>query len=153
MEHDPGTDEALRVVEDVAKEAVEAGRAQITVEHSDGVAGMLISLVPANGRACAVSLVADHPPQMEMFLGPEPTTASYEFWRDDRHANLTRLRKLLTAVVAGRYEQTIETDKWDSIKVTGRFDLVDGEETHMEVTRASSAVKPGETYTLRFEPY
>jgi len=114
---------------------------------------MLISLVPANGRACAVSLVADHPPQMEMFLGPEPTTASYEFWRDDRHANLTRLRKLLTAVVAGRYEQTIETDKWDSIKVTGRFDLVDGEETHMEVTRASSAVKPGETYTLRFEPY
>jgi len=139
------------VVQDVAKEAVEAGRAQITVAHSDGVAGMLISLVPANDRACAVSLVADRPPQMDMFLGPEPTTASYEFWRDDRPANLTRLRELLTAVVAGRYEQMIETGK-RTIKVTGRFELADGEVTHTEVGRPSSA-KPGERYTLRFEPY
>jgi hypothetical protein len=153
VERDPGTDEALRVVEGVAKEAVEAGRARIIVEHDEGVAGMLISLVPADGRACAVSLVADHPPQMDMFLGPEPTTVSYELWRDDWPENLRRLRERLEAVVAGRYEQTIETGKRNSITVTGRFDLADGEETHTAVTRASSAVKPGETYTLRFEPY
>lgn len=121
MEHDPGTDEALRVVEDVAREPVEGGRARIVVEHSDGVGGWLIKLVPANGRACAVSLAAGYPPHMDMFLGPEPTTVSYEFWRDDWPGNLTRLRELLEAVVAGRYEHTIQTRKRNSITVTGRF--------------------------------
>jgi len=35
MEHDPGTAEALRVVEDVTGEAVKAGRARILVEPSE----------------------------------------------------------------------------------------------------------------------
>ncbi len=90
---------------------------------------------------------------MDMFLGPEPTTASYEFWRDDRPANLALLRELLEAVVTGRYQQTVETSKRGSITVTGRFDLASGEHTHEESTKPSSAVKSGEKYTLRFEPY
>jgi hypothetical protein len=88
-----------------------------------------------------------------MFLGPEPTAVSYEFWRDDWSENLTRLRERLDAVLAGRYEQTIETKKRNSITVTGRFDLAGGEEAHSVVTQASAAVKPDETYTLQFEPY
>jgi len=55
--------------------------------------------------------------------------------------------------LAGRYEQTIETKKRNSITVTGRFDLAGGEEAHSVVTQASAAVKPDETYTLQFEPY
>jgi hypothetical protein len=88
-----------------------------------------------------------------MFLGPEPTTISFEFWSDDRPANLTQLRELLEAVVAGRYEQTVKTSKRNSITVTGRFDLVGGERIHTVSGRASAAVRPGETYTLKFEPY
>jgi hypothetical protein len=153
VEHDQGTDEALKVVREVAREAVDAGRAQITVEHDDSFAGTLTSLMPTNARACAVSLAADYPRQIVMFLGPEPTTATYEFWREDWHENLRQLRERLAAIVAGRYEQTIETGKRNSIKVTGRFHLADGEETHSHVTRASSAVKADETYTLRFEAY
>ncbi len=153
MELDPGTAEAVRVVEDVTTEAVEAGKAQITVEYSDGVAGLLISLIPTNARACPVSLAADYPPQIDMFLGPEPTTVSYEFWRDDWSENLTRLRERLEAVLAGRYEQTIKTSKRNSIMVIGRFDRPQGQETHKVATQASADVKPGETYTLRFEPY
>jgi hypothetical protein len=107
----------------VSKEAVDAGRARITVERDDGVAGTLIRLVPTNARACAVSPAADYPPQIVMFLGPEPTTVTYEFWQDDWHENLRRLRERLEAIVEGRYEQTIETGKRHSIKVTGRFDL------------------------------
>lgn len=90
---------------------------------------------------------------MDMFLGPEPTTANYEFWRDDWNENLSRFRDRLDAVVAGRYDQTIETRKRNSITVTGRFALSGGEEEHSEATRASADVKPGETYTLQFEPY
>lgn len=76
------------------------------------------------------------PPQIVMFLGPEPTTVAYEFWQDDWHENLRRLRERLEAIVAGRYEQTIETRKRNSIKATGRFDLADNEETHSVTTRA-----------------
>jgi hypothetical protein len=152
MAHGHGTDEALLIVEDVAREAVEEGRARITLEHSDGD-GTFIRLVPANGRACSLSLLADYPPQIDMFLGPEPTTASYELWKDDQLANLKHLRELLEAVVAGRYEQTIKTYKRNRIKVTGCFDLPSGEHTHSNATETSDAVKPGETYTLRFEPY
>jgi hypothetical protein len=90
---------------------------------------------------------------MNMWLGPEPTKASYEFWRDDWPANLLRLRERLEAVIAGRYEQTVETRKRNSIRITGRFDLPGGLETFREATRATGAVRPGETYTLRFEPY
>jgi hypothetical protein len=128
MEHGPGTDDALLIVEGVATDAAEGGRARITVEHSnDG--GTLIRLMPTNGRACEVSLLADYPPQMDMFLGPEPTTASYELWEDDHPANLTHLRELLEAIVAGRYEQTIKTYKRNRIQVTGCFDLPSGEHT------------------------
>ena len=123
------------------------------MEHSDGVGGLVISLNPANPGACAVSLAADHPPHMDMWLGPEPTTASYEFWRDDWHENLARLRERLEAVLAGRYEQTVETQKRNRVLITGRFDLPGGRETFNEGTSATGAVKPGETYILRFEPY
>lgn len=153
MEHDPGTVEALQVVEDVAWDAIDAGRADVSVAHSDGVGGLLISLAPLNARACAVSLAADYPPQIVMFLGPEPTNVTYEFWRDDRPENLRRLRELLEAVVSGRYEQTIETHKRNHIGVTGRFDLPGGVHIHSDATTAQGAVKPGETYTIRFEPY
>ncbi len=154
-QHDPGTAEALRVVAEVASDAVEDGRARIVVEPSDDgvIGGLRICLIPANARACAISLTADHPPHIKMFLGPEPTTTSYEFWRDDHVQNLSLLRERLEAVVAGRYEQTIETGKRNSIQVTGRFDLPDGAETHKEATRASAAVQPGEKYKLRFEAY
>ena len=150
MEHDPGTAEALRVVEDVAKETMEEGRARITVERSDG--GWFISLIPANPRACAVSLTADYPPQIDMFLGPEPTTASYEFWRDSWPENLTLLRDLLEAVIAGRYEQTIDKRR-RGLTVTGRFDLPAGEHTHSETGRAPEGLGSREPYVLHFEPY
>jgi hypothetical protein len=152
MEHEPGTDAALLIVEDVARDAVEGGRAQITVERSDD-AGAFIRLMPTNGRACAVSLLADYPPQLDMFLGPEPTTASYEMWDDDHLANLTHLRELLEAVVAGRYKQAIKTYKRNRIHVTGCFELPSGEHTHAHATEALGPVKPGETYTLKFEAY
>jgi hypothetical protein len=152
MEHDPGTDAALLIVEDVARDAVERGRAEITVQRRDD-GGTLIRLRPANGRACDVSLLADYPPQMDVFLGPEPTTARYELWEDDHLANLTHLRELLGAVVAGRYEQTVKTYKRNRIHVTGCFTLPSGRHTHSHSTEASGAVKPGETYTLKFEPY
>jgi hypothetical protein len=153
MELDRGTAEALRIVEEIAAEAVAKGTARITVAHSDGVAGLLISLVPTNARACPVSVTADYPPKIDVFLGPEPTTVTYEFWQDDWNENLIRLRDRLEAVVAGSYEQTIETRKRDFIEVTGRFHLPDGQETHTVATRASAAMKPAETYTPRFEPY
>ena len=153
MDLDSGTAEALGVVEDVAKELVQEGRAQIAVEHSDDVAGLLISLTPTNSRACPVSLAADYPPQIDMFLGPEPTAASYEFWQDDWPENLTRLHELLEAVVAGRYEQTIETHKRNRITVAGCFALAGDDHKHSVATMASAAVEPGQTYTLRFEPY
>ncbi len=154
-QHDSGTAEALRVVEDVASDAVEDGRARIVVEPSeDGVVGGLrICLIPANARACVISLTADHPPHIDLFLGLEPTITSYEFWRDDFAENLSLLRERLEAVVAGRYEQTIETHKRNGIEVTSRFDLPGGVETYKEATRASAAVQPGEKYTLRFEAY
>jgi len=141
------------VVEDVAREAVEEGKAGITVEHADDIPGWLIQLRPVNPLACAVSLAADHPPQIDMFLGPEPTTVRYEFWRDHHAANLTLLRDLLRAVVAGRYRQTITTRRRNRISLTGRFDLPSGEHTHSAETTASGAVEPGETYMLQFEPY
>lgn len=147
------TNEALRVVEDVAGEAVEAGRARINIEHSAGIAGQLITLEPLNARACRVSVAADYPPQIEMWLGPAPTAASYEFWRDDRAENLRRLRELLEAVVDGRYAQTVETHKRNRFTVTGRFDLPSGEHMHTDVTGATGAVNPNEVYTLQFEPY
>jgi hypothetical protein len=153
MELDPGTAEALRVVEEIATEAVARGAAQVAVEYDDGVAGLLITLAPTNARACPVAVTADYPPKIDMFLGPEPTTVSYEFWQDDWPGNLLRLRELLEAVVAGRYEQTIKTRKRDSIEVTGRFELPERLETHEVATRASAAVKPNEAYTLHFEPY
>ncbi len=66
----------------------------------DGVVGGLrICLIPANARACAISLTADHPPHIDLFLGPEPTITSYEFWRDDFAENLSLLRERLEAVV------------------------------------------------------
>jgi hypothetical protein len=150
--HGRGTDEALQVVGQVTGDAVASGRVRIAVGLDDGVGGTLIRLIPENARACAVSLAADYPPQIVMFLGPEPTTARYEFWRDDWQENLRRLRERLEAVVEGRYTQTIETGK-RSLEVTGRFDLAQGEEVHSVTRRAPSAVKAGETYTLRFEPY
>ncbi len=141
------------MVEDVAREVVAAGRARITVEQSDGARGWLIRLVPANARACTVSLVADHPPRMDMFLGSDPTAARYEFWGHDWSENVKRLRELLEAVVAGRYEQTIAKQTKNRITVTGRFHLPDGEHTHSEATRASGAIEAAGTQTLRFEPY
>ena len=153
MDLDPGTAEVLGVVEDVAKQPVQEGRARITVELPDAVGGLYISLTPTNARACPVSLAADCPPQIDMFLGPEPTAASYEFWQDDRPENLTRLHELLEAVVAGRYEQTIETHKRNRITVAGYFALAGGDHRHSVATMASAAVEPGLTYTLRFEPY
>jgi hypothetical protein len=93
------------------------------------------------------------PPNVQLFLGSEPTIATLELWSDDRQLNLARLRELLTAVVKGRYEQTIETRKRNRINVEGRFQLPTGEESHEHATQASAAVKPGETYVLRFQPY
>ena len=150
MEYDPGTVEALRVVEDVAREAVEAGRAKITMEYSDEYPGWFIELTPTNLRACAVWLAASNPPLINMSLGLEPTTVTYEIWQDD---DLVQLRLVLEAVVAGHYEQSIETRKRNRITVIGRFDTPDGEYSHTNWTTASAAVKPGEKHTLRFEPY
>ena len=153
MEHDPGTTEAVRLIEDVAREALQDGRARIEVRQSPEYPSQFtIDLIPANARACQVSVSADTPPQIDMWLGPEPTTAWYEFW-DDWSVNLARLRERLEAVLAGRSEQTVETRKRNSILITGRFDLPGGEETFSQATRATGAVKSGETYILRFEPY
>jgi hypothetical protein len=68
-------------------------------------------------------------------------------------ANLALLRELVEAVAAGRYEQNIETFKRDRVRVAGRFQLQGREETYENSTTASAAVKPGESYVLRFEPY
>jgi hypothetical protein len=76
-----------------------------------------------------------------------------KLWRDDHDANLALLRELVEAVVAGRYEQNIETFKNNRVRVTGRFQLQGREEKHKHSTTASAVVKPGESYALRFEPY
>jgi len=109
MDYDPGTVEALRVVEEVAREAVDAGTAKITVEHSRAP-GWLINLTPTNPRACAVWLAVEayDPPAIFISLGREPTTAAYELRGDDY---LVDLRASLEAVVAGRCQQRVETFK------------------------------------------
>src|ERR1700730_1680286 len=121
MEHDVGTDAARRVVEDVLSEAAEAGRERIDTVYSASDPGWYVEVIPQNSRACPVSLSADTPPQIWVFLGREPITATFELWRDDQDANLGLLRELVEAVAAGRYEQNIETFKNNRVRITGRF--------------------------------
>src|SRR2546430_2563888 len=98
MESDHGTDEALLVVEDVLREVVAGGRATIDVRHSPGAAGLLIDILPTNQSACPVSVLADSPPQIDLFLGPEPIRASLELWENDREQNLSRLREMIESI-------------------------------------------------------
>jgi hypothetical protein len=153
MERDAGTDAVLRVVEDVLRDAVEAGRARIDVVYSESDPGWFVEVTPQDSRACPVSVSGDAPPQIWAFLGREPIMGTVELWRDDHDANLALLRELVEAVAAGRYEQNIETFKRNRVRVTGRFQLQGREETYEDSTTASAAVKPGESYALRFEPY
>jgi hypothetical protein len=153
MERDAGTDAVFRVVEDVFRDAVEAGRARIDVVYSESDPGWYVEVIPQDSRACPVSVSGHPPPQIWVFLGREPITATFELWRDDHDANLAFLRELVEAVAAGRYEQNIETFKRNRVRVTGRFQLRGREEKHEDATAASAAVKPGESYVVRFEPY
>jgi hypothetical protein len=153
MDHDAGTDAALRIVEDVLSEAVDAGRVRIDTVYSESYPGWYVEINPQNSRACPVSLSADPLPEISVFLGREPIRATYELWEDDHEANLALLRELVEAVAAGRYEQNVETFKRNRVHVTGRFALQGREEKHEHSTTASAAVKPGESYLLRFEPY
>ncbi len=152
MERDAGTDAASRVVEDVLRDAVAAGRVRIDTVYSESDPGWFVEITPQNSRACPVSL-SDTPPQIWLFLGREPITATFELWSDDRDANLALLRELVEAVAAGRYEQNVDTFKRNRIRVLGRFKLQGREEKHDHSTTASAAVKPGESYVLEFEPY
>ena len=152
MERDAGADAASRVVKDVLRDAVAAGRVRIDPVYSEGDPGWFLEITPQNSRACPVSL-SDTPPQMWLFLGREPITATFELWSDDRDANLSLLRELVEAVAAGRYEQTVETFKRTASVCLGRFKLQGREEKHDHSTTASAAVKPGESYVSKFEPY
>jgi hypothetical protein len=154
MERDAGTDAVLRVVEDVLRDALEAGRAQIDVVYSEKYPGWSsVEVSPQDGRACPVSVSGDAPPQIWVFLGREPIMATFELWREDHDANLGLLRELVEAVGAGRYEQNIETFKNNRVRVTGRFQLEGREQKHEHSTTASAVVKPGESYVVRFAPY
>src|SRR3954471_19159696 len=119
MEHDAGTDAACRVVEDVLSEAAEAGRVRIDTVYTASNPGWYVKVIPQNSRACPVSLSADTPPQVWVFLGREPITATFELWSDDRDANLALLRELVAAVAAGRYEQNVETFKRNRVRILG----------------------------------
>jgi hypothetical protein len=153
MEHDAGTEAARRVVEDVLSEAAEAGRVRIDTVYSASNPGWYVEVIPQNSRACPVSLSADTPPQIWVFLGREPITATFELWLDDQDANLGLLRDLVEAVAAGRYEQNIKTFKNNRVRITGRFQLQGREEKHEYSGPAAAAVKPDESYVLRFDPY
>jgi hypothetical protein len=154
MERNAGTDAVLRVIEDVLRDAVEAGRARIDVVYPESDSGwFVVTVTPHDSRACPVSVSGDAPPQIWVFLGREPMTATFELWRDDQDANLGLLRELVEAVGAGRYEQNIETFKHNRVRVTGRFQLQGREEKHDYSGPAAAAVKPGESYALTFEPY
>ena len=119
--------EMLRVVNGVAASAVEAGRARLEVNYSEGANGWI--LWPANPRACRAIVIPDLK-QATVCLAPPETEAIMEIWNADRDTLLAELHTRLGAVVEGRYEQTVETRtrRRDRIKVVGIFHLAAGDE-------------------------
>jgi hypothetical protein len=97
------------VIQQVFGDTVSADRATIDVRRSTGAAGWFIDVVPANPSACPISVLADSPPQIDLFIGSEPIRASLELWEDDRERNLSRLREMVRAIAEGRYEQRVVT--------------------------------------------
>jgi hypothetical protein len=153
MELRPGTDIALRVVQEVLRDVLQADRVMIDTTNSEGGGWSYFEVRPVRSHACPISIAAEPPPEISLFLGREPIVATFEVWGDDHEANLQLLRELVEAVAAGRYEQTVQTFKHDRIRVKGRFQLEGRDETHDHSTSATAAVKPDQTYVLQFEPY
>lgn len=148
----PGADDtarALSVVWDVFGVVVAASSARVEIRHEDGFAGVVISVLPSNARACPVSVVALRLPLVLVTVGPKPTASTIELWAEEDEASLDRLRNVLDAVKSGQVRQHVQTYKRDRIRVTSWFD----EFEYIDSTSASAPVTPGQEHALSFEPY
>jgi hypothetical protein len=92
---------------------IDTGRARIGIafDATRDWARCRFDLAPDDPQACHVTVQPDHAEQVSLFLGPAGLTATLEIWDDDRAVLLDQLRTLLTAVVEGRYEQRVKSDR------------------------------------------
>lgn len=107
--HIDGTAQALSIVWEVFGAAVAASSARIDVQYAEGPAGVVINVTSTNANARPVPVLADHLPQIQVWIGPRPPEYDIELWKDDAEANLNELREILESVKAGSYEREGDT--------------------------------------------
>ena len=136
--------DALKVVYAVAGEALERGAATLETKWEEAPAGRfeLYELWPKTPGACPVEIaVWEH--QIELYLGEGHL---HELWQKDPAERLEELRRCLTAVVAGRYEEKVEDE---GRKFVGTFHTPDGPETFAH----TGAIDYGAPRRRTFRPY
>jgi hypothetical protein len=116
----------LQVVEQVAADAVRAGKATVEVKEATPDHQLpWIELRSTNPAACPVDVVADFH-QIDLLLGHHGNL--HELWEKDRAKRLDQLRECLEAVVSGRYEESVEERKYGR-KFVGTFHAAQGPQT------------------------
>ncbi len=98
------TGQARRAIEEVAREAIESGAANLfeIERQAPGFAGPGFRLEPSNPAACPVEVFPmEH--QIDLLLGPEGHL--HEIPDPDEVERLERVRECIEAVLAGRYDE------------------------------------------------
>jgi hypothetical protein len=96
----------FRVVREASRDVVADGAARL--EEGDDAGGLFLRLDPVNPRAASITVYPDYP---TLSMGPEKHTTEM-FGPED--VRLAELRRLVRAVIAGRYE-------WEHRQVRRRF--------------------------------
>lgn len=155
MDVDARSAEVISVIESALADEVEAGRVRLEVGFWGGRWG--VDVEPTNGRACPVSVLAEAPQQINLYIGQHRARATLElFKKGDRGNLLTELRQLLRALAEGRYRQTVKVKRLSTgrIRIRGEFRLPEGPPyVHRYWGNGSGPFDQRETYTVEYEPY
>jgi hypothetical protein len=105
------------VIRQEAQSPLSDGRAALKREESE--LGPWFELVPASERACSINVTPNGPGDGELSIGLGRNDSWLEAW-GSADETVTFLRKVLAAVIAGRYEEFVK-----GRKTIGRLELRD----------------------------
>ena len=132
----------------VAREVVGSRPAEVRLSTPENRADARIDVLPANPSACGVSIFPmGH--QIDLLLGPDGVL--HELWQKRHEERLHNLRRCLTAVITGGYEERWHQKRlpWPHTQLVGTFHTEQGD----IVFKHQGGEPEGLELERRYEPY